>query len=255
VWECGSEKLKSHGKIKGEDSRGRQETYVMPMQLLVPLPNDTMKRSNGIPSVVVGLLSQRSGMNSRLLGNIDSSWETSGIVMLYAPHVSLRPLHHPSPRRQHSDNGGGDRFWKREMTYDACPGRNDPVLVLKRSIVGAGITCTQAITHAYRFHDTCPEIRHLLQGKQIQLRTIRKCGNQVPVQSVVDVWRVDDVKGGDGQGEGRRLDAAANDNLRLIGQTLVCFVAGGEVGREDLLENGRLGVVVLDGLTPERAAY
>ena len=110
VWECGSEKSKFHGKIKGEDSRGRQETYVMPMQLLVPLPNDTMKRSNGIPSVVVGLLSQRSGMNSRLLGNIDSSWETSGIVMLYAP-----PCQPPTASPSVTTTPAFGQWWRRQV--------------------------------------------------------------------------------------------------------------------------------------------
>ena len=40
-------------------------TYVIPIQDLVPRPNDTMNLSSGMPSLVFGSPNQRSGMNSR----------------------------------------------------------------------------------------------------------------------------------------------------------------------------------------------
>lgn len=42
-----------------------------------------MKRSKGRPSGVLGSSSQRSGMKALELGKMDSSWETSGMVMDY----------------------------------------------------------------------------------------------------------------------------------------------------------------------------
>ena len=74
------------------------------------------------------------------------------------------------------------------------------------------------------------------------------------MESIVDAGGVDDVVRCYRQVKGGCLDAAAEDDLRLICKPLVCLVRVWELGCEDLVENGALRVVGFDFLATERAA-
>lgn len=57
----------------------------------------------------------------------------------------------------------------------------------------------------------------------------------------------------DGEGESGGFDTAANDDLGFFFQALLRLVGRREFGRQNLLENGFLGVVGLELFTAERA--
>lgn len=86
------------------------------------------------------------------------------------------------------------------------------------------VTRTESIRHARRFHDDSLEIRHLLQRTQFKHISIWKRFYEFPVQPLVDARGVDDMERSCSQRKGRRLDAATDDNLSFVCQSLVGFV-------------------------------
>lgn len=87
-----------------------------------------------------------------------------------------------------------------------------------------GVSGTQAVTHASGFHDNGFEVRHFLQWGQIQVISVGKSFYELSVQTLVDAWSADDVERSSGQGKSGCLYAASNDDLRLILETLLCFI-------------------------------
>ena len=63
------------------------------------------------------------------------------------------------------------------------------------------------------------------------------------MESLVDAGCVDDVVRCYGEGKGGCLDAAAEDDLRLVCETFLRLVDVWELGGEDLVEDGALCVV------------
>jgi hypothetical protein len=112
------------------------------------------------------------------------------------------------------------------MTYNASVWGNDPLPIVQGCFVCPGVPCTQAVRHARRFHDDGFEIRHLLQRAQVQIISVGERFYKLSVQALVDTWGVDDVESSRGEGEGGCLDAASDDDLRFICETLVGLVRG-----------------------------
>ena len=102
------------------------------------------------------------------------------------------------------------------------------------------------------YHDAGFQIGHRLQWLEFDGVAVRKSLDEVGMKSLVYVWLVDDVKGSDSKGECCCFDAAADNDLGLVFQTLQRLVLRWKLRVKDLLEDGFLCVVGLDILTPQR---
>jgi hypothetical protein len=74
------------------------------------------------------------------------------------------------------------------------------------------------------------------------------------VEVCVNVGRVDDVEGGNGEREGGCLDAAADDYLSFVGEADLCFVLGGKFRRQYFVEDGAFCVIGFYGFAAHGAA-
>lgn len=111
----------------------------------------------------------------------------------------------------------------------------------KRLLKRPWISCTQSVPQSRRLRNASPQIRcALLQNNKIERSgaTIGKQRHELAVQALVDAWRVDDVEGCDREGESGSFDPSAYDNLGLVCESAVCFIAFRERTVEDGLEYG-----------------
>ena len=136
----------------------------------------------------------------------------------------------------------------RDGHADVGIGRDSPVFVLQwHGPSGPGVARTESVAEARGFHDASSQIRHLLQRVQLQRGAIWEGGDEVGVQAIIDARRIDNVEGGDAEGEGGGFYAAADDDLGFFCEAFLRFVFWREFGLEDFLEDGLFGVVGLDG--------
>ena len=129
------------------------------------------------------------------------------------------------------------------MTYNTRVCRNDPFFVVDRILVRPWVSRTETIRQADCLYSDGFQIGQLFQRGQIQFIAVWKGFHKLPVQALIDAWVVDDMEGRCGQRKGRSLDAAANDNLGFVCKSLLCLVRVGQLGCEDFVKDGLLGVV------------
>ena len=103
------------------------------------------------------------------------------------------------------------------------------------------------------YHDTGLEVGHLLKRLELERGAVREGFDEVGVESFVDVGLVDDVEGGDGEGEGGGFYAAADDDLGLIYETLMGLFLWRELRVEDFLEDGPFRIVGFDVIASQCA--
>lgn len=111
---------------------------------------------------------------------------------------------------------------------DVGVGRDGPVLVLQGlGAAGARVARAEAVGEAHGLHDAGFQVGHLLQRVELEGGAVGEGGDEVGVQAVVDAGRVDDVEGGDAEGEGGGFYAAADYDLGFFFQALLGFVFWG----------------------------
>lgn len=86
------------------------------------------------------------------------------------------------------------------------------------------VTRAESIRHARRFHDDGLEIRHLLQRAQFKHISVWECFYEFAVQSLVDARGIDDVERSRCQRKSSRLDAATDNYLGFICESLLRLV-------------------------------